>query len=182
MLSLHLEAATYEDLLKSAEQALGTKFYPVADAPKQPAPVPAADSQPQPTTEAPARGRGRPRKSEQAAAAQPSGEPASAPAAAPQETVGNGTSASPTTPPADSAPAATPAPATPAPAAAAGSTTELTLDKVKEALQKVAARNNGQGLDDASRLINQFGYAKVKDIQPQHFAVIFENCRKILAA
>lgn len=183
MLTLHLEAASHIELIAKACIALGMQR-PAPEPEKAPAAVPsltapaplpaapptnadtspalpvdkvaAAVSSPE-TPPAPTKRRGRP-----PAVAKPVEEPkAAAPVA--QAPIDSGVSH----------PASAPAAAAPAPVT-------YTHDDVKALLQKVAARKNGEGLEDASKIIAESGYTKVKDIKPEHFAVIAGKCTKLL--
>jgi len=61
-------------------------------------------------------------------------------------------------------------------------TSALAFDDVKARLQEVAALSSGKGLREATAIINEFGYAMTKEIQPKDFGAIVARCDELLAA
>jgi hypothetical protein len=57
---------------------------------------------------------------------------------------------------------------------------DITFDQVRAALQKVAENRKDEsgtaGLDRARTLIAKYGYRKVKDIKPEHYKNILDEC------
>ena len=79
-------------------------------------------------------------------------------------------------PPLTSVPATAPA----APAAPAAAQSDLTYELVKAALQKSAENKPGEsgtiGLERTRSIIAKYGYRKVKDIKPEHYKNIMDEC------
>ncbi len=187
MLSLTIQAATLEELKKKALEfgtgggvpaLTGERFAlgPMTDAKPQTVAAKPAEAKPD------ARPRGRPRKetvSPQAApaAAPEMGNPAS------QAQVDNSASADSGAPPEQ--PASSPAGSAASPAAASAG--GVSFEDMKSKLQAVAVKRDGDkddndGLIRASAIIGKYGYRKIKEVLPEHFAAIAADCDKALAA
>lgn len=126
---------------------------------------------------------GRPRKAPVPEAPTQGGTPGIV--SAPQETVSNGPSSTPSAlPPAEAAPTTAPPAAEPV---GADGVKKIDFDTMKAALQKVAIKRAGDaddnaGLIRASAIIGKFGYRKIKEVNEEHFAGVYEECVRDLAA
>jgi hypothetical protein len=187
MLTLHLEAPSYEALVSMAERELGRQLGPQVLANLiNPATGDAPTIEPISTTppaETRPRGRGRPRTPETPAAAPvaPTASPSTPETVSPSPAVPS--------PAAGEASQTAPAPATTASAAlppTANATTAdtgaVTFDQVKEVLQKVSSRDAGKGLRDVIAILNEFGVQKVKDLKPENYAAVAAKANELLAA
>jgi hypothetical protein len=117
---------------------------------------------------APARGRGRPRKN---AVPEPQSVSIVADTSGDQPAVSDNTGSAPT--------ASTPAvegvqegAVVAEPTAAAASPVSLTMDEVRGKLAELASAAGG--IEKATKIINGFGYAKVKEIKEEHFSAIYK--------
>lgn len=187
MLTLHVEAATSEELVQKACAALGLRFAGTVNA--APASTAAAQAQsptvasPTPPATAPAAAveppkKGRPRKAAPAPEARDGGKPSVSES---QAQVDNSASEGGGTPSAATSPSEAPQPSsTPATAAASG----VTFDDMKAKLQAVAAKRPGDkddndGLARASSIIGKYGYRKIKEVKPEHFVAIVADCEAV---
>ena len=189
MLTLHIEAPTYAELIAKVREAMGDQPSAATAAPQPeaaPIQVPVAADAP---AETPAKRRGRPPKTAPAPEAR-----ASSTVSEPQAQVGNSASDPSATPSEANSPSAAPAESVgglPAGGQAGASTPEagaadVTFDDMKAKLHEVAAKRQNDKSDDdglvrAANIIGKYGYRKIKEVQPAHFADIIKACNADLA-
>lgn len=58
----------------------------------------------------------------------------------------------------------------------------VTFDQVKSAIQNVATLKDGDGMEDAEKLISEYGYLRVRDIKPEHFQEIYDKAQELIKA
>jgi hypothetical protein len=175
MLTLHIQAESFPELVKEAARVLGTppvvgQPFPIAEIKSDGEVKPVNDN------ETPsAKGRGRPRKTA------PAGAPASVPASQAQVDSNSASAPADTSPAAEgattgadaeaSAPAAAGALPPDAPAAAP------TFEQFRAALQKAGATESG--LKKLTELLSKHGCAKVKDVPAEKYAEIMAEAAEI---
>lgn len=177
MLQLHIEAADLNELrLKAMKALLLSEVLPVirhtaAPAADSSAPVvePVAADPPAAATDAPPK-RGRPRKDKHT--------PPAAETPAPQAQVGDNSASVPAaldTSTAEGAPATS--------AAQAAPVDPVSFDQMKAALQSLLDSKLGSadGMAAATRILNDLGYGKVREVKPEHFATVVERVKAVLA-
>jgi hypothetical protein len=178
MLALHIEAATFHELVAKAASALGA----AVEAPTPAQPAKAAETKPNdepelpldaaPAVEAPKR-RGRQPKPSPAEGAPQGDSSDSQPAV--EINTGNVQSDAPSDGGVVDDVAVSQGQQHTAPTAAASS---VSKDQMREVLNKVvdkfttAEKGNMPGLEKVSKLIAGFGYTRVKDVREEHFAAI----------
>jgi len=186
MITLHIEARSYAELVGKVADMLGgtVTTAPEVTVQNQPLPIPVPVADEAVTYEEraalqPAK-RGRPRSNKQTPApeAAPQGDSSGS-----QPAVEGNTGSEVAAP---QSPAAEPAPASggvsgDAVSAPPASTT-LDLAAVRAKLSDVNEKFGEQGLAKVSALIKEFGYDYVKKIQPEHFAAIVAKADALLAA
>ncbi len=124
------------------------------------------------TTAAPeTKKRGRPKKSET---------PAGGPKPADQAQVSDNSASAPaaSTPTAEDATEVAQEPTSPPTEAPA----PLSLEQFKAALNELAIGNGGKNLVLVTKALNEYGYGRVKDAKPEHFALIVEKAKELVAA
>lgn len=211
MITLHLEAANYDDLVKAAEQALGLEFKPVASSTRDEPVIRLTEKGPQllaqseatvtaapaqasvaitgtpaamPTQEAPPRGRrGRPRKN-----------PETAPAA------GQSTQAAPASEPVSAAapqaqvgnsasgapasllPAETAPHQEPAPAPSPAPAAALAGKTEADVRAAMQEVNEKHGMERCAGILKEIGgVERIRDLKPEHYGLVIEACQKAVA-